>query len=425
MAFLALASCGGMNDNIEEYLARGEVNYLGKVDSVQVTGGRERVRITWQLNSDPRIEDLRVYWNDKDENRDSTVFAVDRSALVNGFMSVTLDVPEGYYIFNLYHTGAKGYRSVGKEVTGRAYGSVYQSTLSARQVKSITEFVDRIALAWDLPGDGEARSVLHYVSAAGEPVELVISPGENRTVLTDYTPNSIYTVTSYYLPEPDAPDEFDVTSDNMELKDEFIPTAAIALNKNSWNKVELPGDNYTDYGSSYRFELVYDGVASDAGWNTQNVGLPISFTLDLGVTARLSYHRLWHVNRGWSYGFYLHANPQHWKVYGAETIDESKSDSYWEGDDWKADWVLLSSDCEVFKPSGRYDAAGAVTDDDQNTGLAGFRFDFATYPPVRYIRFVVDKNFGMYLGEHGYAGGNPGFGELSISEISFWGVVVE
>jgi hypothetical protein len=405
-----------MNDNIEGYLARGEVNYLGKVDSVKVAGGKEKIRITWQPNSDPRIEELKIYWNDKDDKRDSTVFPVDRSALdANGFMSVTFDIPEGYYIFNLYHTGVKGYRSVGKEVTGRAYGSAYQSTLNARQVKGITEYVDRMVISWDLPGDGEAHSVFHYISAAGESAELMILPDESRMVLTDYTPNSTYTVTSYYLPEPDAPDEFDVTSDEMELKDEFVPTAAVALNKSNWNKKELPGDNYTDYGGGYEFWRAYDDNP-ESFWNSTPAGgpLPSYFTLDLGVTVRLAYHRLWHSDRGWSYGYYLHAHPRKWKVYAAETIKEDQPDTYWTGNDWKTDWVLLNTECEVTKPSGNYTSPGPVTDADIDFARAGFRFDSDVYPPVRYVRFVIEEI---------WSSGTPN--EVGIGEITFWGVVVE
>jgi hypothetical protein len=405
-----------MNDNIEEYLARGEVNYLGKVDSVRATGGKERIRITWLLNSDPRIEDLRVYWYDMDGKRDSAVFPVDRGALdANGFMSVTLtDMPEGYYIFNLYHTGSKGYRSVGKEVTGKAYGSAYQATLNARRTKGITEFVDRMALSWEIPYDGETRSVLHYTAASGTPAaDIEISP-DNRTVLTDYEPDSKFTVTSYYLPEPDALDEFEVTSPEMDLKDAFVPTAAIELNKSSWSKKKLPGDiSDSDYGAGYQFELLWDGNP-ESFWNaTGGNPVPVYFTIDLGATARLGYHRLWHSDRCCGWGYYLNDHTRRWKVYAAETIKEDQPDAYWTGNDWKADWVLLNDECVVTKPSGRYDLPGCVTDADVDFARAGFRFDFDVYPPIRYVRFVVEEVWGET---------NDAVG---IGELTFWGVVVE
>lgn len=39
-AFFLLASCSGMNDIIQDYLDRGEINYIGRPDSLLSTGGK-------------------------------------------------------------------------------------------------------------------------------------------------------------------------------------------------------------------------------------------------------------------------------------------------------------------------------------------------------------------------------------------------
>ena len=55
LSFL-LASCSGMNDIIQEYLDRGEINYIGKTDSIYAIGGKNRITFKWIVNADPRIE---------------------------------------------------------------------------------------------------------------------------------------------------------------------------------------------------------------------------------------------------------------------------------------------------------------------------------------------------------------------------------
>lgn len=38
---LFFTSCTGMNDIIQEYLDRGEINYIGKTDSIYAVGGKK------------------------------------------------------------------------------------------------------------------------------------------------------------------------------------------------------------------------------------------------------------------------------------------------------------------------------------------------------------------------------------------------
>ena len=44
-SFLFLLACDGMNDNIKEYLDRGEINYIGRADSAIAMGGINRINL--------------------------------------------------------------------------------------------------------------------------------------------------------------------------------------------------------------------------------------------------------------------------------------------------------------------------------------------------------------------------------------------
>ena len=86
--------CGGMYDNVDIYYSEGETNYIAKVDSVSTKAGHNRVQITWKVNTDPRIKNLNVTW---DDGANEVSVPIDFSRLDNNrYYTVILDgVEEG------------------------------------------------------------------------------------------------------------------------------------------------------------------------------------------------------------------------------------------------------------------------------------------------------------------------------------------
>lgn len=211
MLVLLVLSCGGMNDNIQEYLDRGEINYLGRVDSAKAIGGRGRILFIWQPGKDLRIEECLISWNEK---QDSVIVPVDIDEIdENGYFKVVVDgFEEGTYIFNMHHLSKKGYPSIKHEVVGQVYGTKYQETLSPRRLKEIIEKEDKIVLNWGIANDS-CRVVLSYPDLSGNMQLRNISMEEDSTFIENYRPGSEFTYKTYYLPEPGALDEFWVDSE--------------------------------------------------------------------------------------------------------------------------------------------------------------------------------------------------------------------
>jgi hypothetical protein len=57
-------------DDYKKYTADGEIIYAGKLDSVKVLSGKNRVRVVGKLNADPKISSVKIFWN---QNADSLV----------------------------------------------------------------------------------------------------------------------------------------------------------------------------------------------------------------------------------------------------------------------------------------------------------------------------------------------------------------
>jgi hypothetical protein len=399
-ASMLLASCSGMNDDFQEYLDRGEINYIGKVDSVSVLGGDCRIRFTWKFSEDPRIERCAIYWTTTDtvERRDSATFSINRSALdADGYMSVIFPIPEGSYLFSMYNTGTKGYRSVREEVTGVVYGEQYRSTLTPRRIGNVATLFDRAVIDWKASDNDEMSSTLHYLNASGQAASKMVSSSESQTELTDFKRGTEYFVTSRYMPGYYALDQFEVSSDKM------VFSLFYELNKRAFERYVLPGDNNTQYDDgSWSWNSLFDNVAaSNQAWHTN--GGSRYFTIDLGTTTKLTRYILWH--RLDDYAFASH-NLKKWRVYGSDNPKAGEDESYWAtpSGGFTDDWYLLAENVTV-KPSGD---GSEVTQEDKDYAAKGFAFDFLDAPPVRYVRFYVEEI---------WDGGN----DYHISELSFWG----
>jgi hypothetical protein len=208
-----------MNDNIEEYLDQGEINYLGRPNWAFTQSGNGRVCIGWFVNDDPRIEGCTIAWNNLNNEPQTASFPINRSALTDGYMSVIIPLEEGTYVFKIVHTGDKGYPSIATEASGRVYGSDYLSTLSPRKISSVNAFSDRIEITW-LPAEANVTKVLLTYETNSGKRTIEVAPTETTTVLTDHKNLGQYSWETYYLPDPGALDEFSVVSNNAEFPSE-------------------------------------------------------------------------------------------------------------------------------------------------------------------------------------------------------------
>jgi hypothetical protein len=185
----------------------------------------------------------------------------------------------------------------------------------------------------------------------------------------------------------------------------FTPFAEEKLDKAKWTRKILIGDNETESGFGPWYKISNDIWETDDIWETSAGKSPILFTVDLGVTAKLSRYALWHRGHGdWEY---IHHNPKYWTVWGTDVLSTTNDEAYWTATEggWKNDWIQLA-DCISLKPTGM---DTPVTQEDRNYANLGFQFDMPlSAPPVRYIRFHVTGTW-----DNGDM--------LHVSELTFWG----
>lgn len=197
-------------------------------------------------------------------------------------------------------------------------------------------------------------------------------------------------------------DRFGNTTDTLIMS--AIPLYEKELDKKKFKDGHLLGDNFTSHNSR-PISNIWDGNLSVIWHTVPDAGFtpPQTFTIDLGIKAKLSRFMLW--NRSETY-YYGQHNPRYFEVWATDVLSHDISDPYWRGTEWKNEWVMLG-DFEVVKPSGL--PLGQVTDEDRAVQDAGFEFIFESgVGEMRYVRFVVKETWARTAALH-------------IREVSFFG----
>jgi len=175
------------------------------------------------------------------------------------------------------------------------------------------------------------------------------------------------------------------------------PFFELLLDKALFKEVNpYPGDvNANIYSGNYPMPRLWDNNTGSIYVTAQRLGLPQSFTIDLGVTAKLS--RMKYYQRQSTAFYFSSGTPEIFDVYGS---NDPAPDGSWDS------WTLLLH-CVSVKPSGL--PLGTVTNADIEYARAGEDFTFpVSAGAYRYLRFRVLKNYGNAT-------------NITFSELTFWG----
>lgn len=208
---MIITACSKMDDYKDEFLAGGSITYPGKMDSVKVLSGRNRVKITGLFTSDPKIVKYTVFWNSK---QDSIVVPVKRTSGVDSVSVFINNLPEGIMSFEIRTYDAKGNISIPVTIAGNVYGDRYQSSLINRAVKKAELQTDMSALInWaDVNSDAGVMAMqIKYTDTSAIEHDTIIRSASQNLVTSLPALNRSATFFNYrtaYLPNATAIDTF-------------------------------------------------------------------------------------------------------------------------------------------------------------------------------------------------------------------------
>lgn len=202
-----LAACSKMDD-YKKYVTAGETSYTGKIDSVKVYSGHNRVLITGLFRADPKVSTLKIYW---DSRADSVVVPVTRSANVDT-LNLSVPVSEGPHSFELVTFDKLGNKSITVYSSGIAYGTRYESYLINKPVKSaeLDASTNIVSVNWgglDLTS-GPVLTEVVYTNAEGQQKTVSSAIDSTITKLRGYKQGTVIKYRTLYLPDTLSVDTF-------------------------------------------------------------------------------------------------------------------------------------------------------------------------------------------------------------------------
>lgn len=205
-----ISACSKIDDYKEKYMAGGSIIYSGKMDSVMIFSGRNRVKLTGLFTSDPNIVKYRVFTNSR---QDSVEVQVKRTSGVDTANLIISNLTEGTQSFEIRTYDASGNSSVPVFVTANVYGANYQSSLVNRGVADASLQNDGSAkITWaDVSSDaGVIYMEVKYTDTAGA-IHDTILPSVAANLVTNLPAIELGSTFEYktaFLPNPTAIDTF-------------------------------------------------------------------------------------------------------------------------------------------------------------------------------------------------------------------------
>lgn len=389
-----MSSCKKYDETYKQFIKIGERDYAQKPDSIKVGGGRNRVKLSWLILSDPSVTNYKIYWHNK---RDSLSGDIKNTTGIDSVSVIINGLEEGIHYFDLYMYDKYGNSSIKTEVIGNVYGKVYQESLLDRTYNSTETIADSLVVNWNPSGIGiigvqvrylnhEGDSVTHFIS---DTVEIDTIPGisfDSDTVNFKYR--------TVFLPDSMAIDTFYT---------DYIFQKAIRkskeLDKGKWELYPLDNDIIDLHYSTRPISNLWDGSTSTSPPRIDNTLLPQWTTIDLGRKAVLTKVKMNFYNKGDRYLYGL-GIPKEFEIWGSNNPSQDG--------DW-ASWNLLGH-FEGARPSG-LSSGDDLTPEDIEVGSEGLQFDFPEMKNDSAYRYIRLKTITTWNG-----GVNVWY-----SEMTLWG----
>jgi len=210
-----LFSCSPM-DEYKDITGKEEIQYTGKIDSVKIFSGDERLFITGLFISDPKIVNCRIFWNLKSDSIDIPIKRTDGVDTLKKEISLA----ENIYNFEIFTYDAAGNKSVPVSATGKTYGEQYEASISNRLALSANLDSDSIIIMWR-PIDltlGPFATEVSYTTSDGKSTKKRVAVNETKTVLKNYKLDSEVSYSTLYLPEALCLDTFYTKVDLLPIE---------------------------------------------------------------------------------------------------------------------------------------------------------------------------------------------------------------
>lgn len=219
---LVIHSCTGADEYLK-FTEGGEISYTGKIDSLKFFPGRNRVKIEGLIISDPKVSELRIYWNNK---KDSAVVPINRTGGIDVVSKIIDNLPENIYNFEVRTFDAKGNSSIPVTTSVEIYGDRYESSLiNSKFVTNNVIVGSSLTVNFESVStkSGIVGSEIEYTTVSDIKKTVFVDVNTTSFVINDFKNGSTYRYRTLYKPVANAIDSFHALS----YKDGPIPSIVL------------------------------------------------------------------------------------------------------------------------------------------------------------------------------------------------------
>lgn len=254
--FGGILACTPMDD-YKKFIGDGEISYTGRVDSVKIYSGEERVMVEGLLISDPKVCGCLIFWNNK---RDSLDVPVERTEKVDTLRQI-INLPENLYNFELYTYDQFNNRSVPVYKTDHSYGKNFISRLTNRPLDGTPISSEEGLSVKFLPVDktlGPIYTVISYTNNQDKVDTVHIAIDQESSSIKDYKLGSKFSHYTLYIPDTLCIDTF-----KSVMQKDVVPMTKIS--KKNWEITDFDTQEETgEQGGKYGWakQIIDDDITT-------------------------------------------------------------------------------------------------------------------------------------------------------------------
>lgn len=272
VGMVALSSCTDLVGTFKDFQGDGEITYSGKIDSLVIKEGLNKVQVEGFLYYAETAKEVVVEWEDQQKRLSLDGYSKnDRLA----FLIDNMD--EGLYVFKVYTLDKDKNRSIISTLQANVFGEKFIA--AQRPVSYSATFTERntVEIEWtDVPKMHKA--ILEYTDTQNELRQITIIPGNAKTVIYKFKPGSLLKITSCVKPSEKAleyiPLEPEYFTFPLELYDPEMIDRALFKN------MAMASDAAQNHGGVVT--NMWDGNDESYMHTSDNIGVPCHITIDTG-----------------------------------------------------------------------------------------------------------------------------------------------
>lgn len=204
MTVATMTSCEDVNFMHDKYLKDGEAFHVGKIDSLRIFSGEERVLLRVWV-TDMRTKYLEVF---KPNSEGSVWYDVTRISASDSVDIYVDGLMEGSNVLDMYTWNeSKTVQSIPMNHTVYTFGALYQSTLLNRTL-TFRFLSGRMNILWGPMVKNQIGQEVKYTKSTGVDTVMFVAPNATTTALTDYVAGNSFQTRTLFLPTPTCIDTF-------------------------------------------------------------------------------------------------------------------------------------------------------------------------------------------------------------------------